>query len=1168
VDKAVAKAGLIRPPRVKTRGHLDVRLFGHLEVALDGERVALATPRKSLQVLAYLLLNRSSAVSREYLAFLLYPDDDEGSARAKLRATLSELAKVLPQPVERYVTIDTDKVALNPAASVWIDVEAFEQDAGDPNRLAEAIDLYRGDLLPEVYDEWLDVIRERLRDAYLRCLTDRVSEARRNANLALAIDTARRILAVDPWREDVVRRLVTMRYESGDRAGALSEYAAFAKRLREELDAEPMPETAAVAERIARGEAPEDEERDVERGPGAAGLFPFVGRRDEMERLLETWNRVVRGRGACVFVSGEAGIGKSRLVAELARTVEERGGRVLSGATSSPETVPYESFVDALRFALPLVAALKPSIALAGVATLLPELHARVDLPALPRLDAENERVRLFESLFRCIADLASARPLLLVLEDLHWAQTASIELLRFLLRRVAGAPVMVVVTYRDEETVRLNALHRLRRDARTITNVQNVALGGLGAGDVRELGAALPQIQGRSIEGLVAASQGNPLFLMQLVADARETEPIGAPASLREVVARRIERLSAGARTIAEIAACVGDRFSREAVREVSAWDEPSLTDALDELLDRRIIREAAGRGVLEYEFAHNLVQQAIVSAVPGADAAVRRRRVARVLEELYPDRFSELSAALAGHYDVAGDAPNAARCYLEAVRRSVRIGALEEARSLCDRALALALATHSRTAFLFELVTIESRRGDAESRRAALSALEHTDRELGDPEVHRKTLLQRIEFAAAAADLESQAAAVRELSDCVPESDARWKAAAHLAAAKLDFTAGELVRARRAGEVALASSRAAGDEAGCVSALCILARIDVNRGNMTSAYESIDEAAQVAAGASDPVLELQAVSSGLIAAYQERDLDRCRALAERCLELSVQLGDRYSEARALTRLAISLSLSDEHVAEARRHFAAAARVCRECGDNVGTAAQLMSQSVLEARLGFFGRAAEATEKAIELFDRAGDARGRLGALSNLAFIKASTGDATAARAAADSALRDAARLGFGVLEASILENLASAEAAAGNFERAIELAQTSFDVRSRSESEVSSAKTLGDIVIWHARCGDLAAARDAVTRLLADEAAIARGADWPSYCYWCAAQILHLSGETTGAKRALERARRIMESSAKALEPEDRASFLNLAFHRDITAVAGGGAWPDPPR
>ncbi|HEY6326680.1 MAG TPA: AAA family ATPase [Candidatus Cybelea sp.] len=1156
MNKAVAKA------------HLDVRLFGHLEVALDGERVAIATPRKSLQVLAYLLLHRGSAVSREYLAFLLYPDDEEGSARAKLRATLSELAKALPQPVECYVTLDTDKVAWNSAASVWIDVEAFEQAAADPGRLAEAIELYRGDLLPEVYDEWLDVIRARLRDAYLRCLTDRVSEARRNANLALAIETARRILAVDPWREDVVRRLVTMRYESGDRAGALSEYAEFARRLREELDAEPMPETAAVAERIARDEAPEDKERDVERGAGAAGLFPFVGRHDEMERLLETWNRVARGRGACAFISGEAGIGKSRLVTELAHAVEERGGRVLAGATSSPETVPYESLVDALRSALPLVAALKPSVALAGVATLLPEIHARVELPALPRLDAENERARLFESLFRCVADLASARPMLLVLEDLHRAQSASLELLRFLLRRVAGAPVLVVVTYRDEDTVRLNALHRLRRDARTMTSVANVALGGLSAGDVRELGTALPHVRARSIETLVAASQGNPLFLMQLVADALETESIGAPASLREAVVRRVERLSGSARTIAEIAACVGDRFSREVVREVSAWDEPALTEALDELLDRRIIREAAGRGVLEYEFAHNLVQEAIASAVAAADAAVRRRRVARVLEELYPDRFSELSAALAGHYDFAGDVRNAARCYLEAIRRSVRIGALDEGRSLCDRALTLALDSRSRIAFLLELVTIAARRGDAESRRTALSALERADRELGDPEIHRELLLQRIEFAAATADLQSQASAVRELTDCVPESDARWNAAVHLAAAKLDFTRGDLSEARLAGEVALACSRAAGDEAGAVSALCILARIDVNRGTIAAAHALIDEAAQVAARASDPVLELQAVSSGLAAAYQDRDLERCRALAERCLELSVQLGDRDSEAKALTRLAISLSLSDAHVTEARGHFAAAARVYAEGGDNVGTAAQLMSQSVLEARLGFFERAADATETAIQLFDRAGDARGRLGALSNLAFIKACTGDATGARAAADLALRDARRQGFGVLEASIMENLAAAEGAAENFKRAIELAEASFDLRTRSESGVCSAKTLADIAIWYARSGDLAAARDAVTRLLADEPAIARGADWPAYCYWCAAQVLHLSRETASAKRALERARRIMESSAKALEAEDRVSFLDLPFHRDIAAVAAGGAWPDPPR
>lgn len=133
------------------------------------------------------------------------------------------------------------------------------------------------------------------------------------------------------------------------------------------MSAEPMAETAAVAERITRGKAPADEGAGTERVASADGsvILPFVGRHDEMERLLETWSRVAGGRGASAFVSGEAGIGKSRTAVEFAHAVEDRGGRVLVGTTSSPEAAPYESVVDALRSALPLAASLKPGIALA-----------------------------------------------------------------------------------------------------------------------------------------------------------------------------------------------------------------------------------------------------------------------------------------------------------------------------------------------------------------------------------------------------------------------------------------------------------------------------------------------------------------------------------------------------------------------------------------------------------------------------------------------------------------------------------------------------------------------------------------------------------------------------------------------------------------------------------
>lgn len=1141
-----------------------------MEVALDGGRFSLATPRKSLQVLAYLLLHHAVPVSREYLAFLLYPDDEEGAARAKLRATLSELPKILPAPADQYVSIETDKIAWNPDADLWLDVDAFEEASNDRSRLGEAIELYRGDLLPEIYDEWLDVIRERYRNAYLRCLTERVSEARRNANLALAIETARRVLAVDPWREDMVRRIIAMRYESGDRAGALSEYAGFAKRLRAEMGADPMAETAAVAERISRGQDTSDEESAQER-PAMAGesaVLPFVGRRGEMGRLLETWSRVARGRGACAFVGGEPGIGKSRVASEFAHAVEDLGGRVLVGTTSSPEAVPYESVADALRSALPLVASLKPSIALSSVATLLPEIHARVALPAVPRLDAESERIRLFESLFQCVADLAKPRPLLLILEDLHWAQPASIDLLQFLLRRISGVRVMILVTYRDEESQRLHSFHRLRREARAVAGAQSLWLSRLSVTDVEELRANLPDVRDRPAETLIAASQGNPLFLTQLVVEVREGEGGAEPVSLQAVVTRRIERLSENARTAAEIAACIGDRFSRDAVREVSAWDEAVLTDSLDELLDRRIIREASGRGFLEYAFTHHLVQEAVAAAVPFKQAAIRRRRVARVLERLYPERVSELSASLAAHYEFAGDAANAARCYLEAVRRSIAIGALQEARIQCNRGLALDAALRDRADLLLESVTIETRYGDLESRNAALIALERVDSELGDPALHRAMLLHRMEFASTTGDRAMHEEAARTLRACVPEDDARCNAELHLAEAKMAFTLGRLAESFASGKAALAYSRTAQDEAGATRALCFSAQVEAHRGHLSAAEALLDEAAQAAERAADPMLEQLALSSAYTVAYQRRDVPRCYTLSARCLELAVKLGDRLAEAQSHGRLGATLADTGSKYAEARKHYAAASRIYGESGYLAGSAGQLLNQAILEMKLGFFERACTATEQAVELFERASDARGRVGGLSNLIFLRAYTGQIDGAREAAELALEGARRDGFGLIEASVLENLAFAEAKAGDYTRAIELTEASFGLRSQSESQVWSSTTLANFAIWHAALGNLPAARDAVRRLLADDDAIMLATDWPTHGYWAAAQIFRAAGDSAEATRSLERARRLMLEGAEELEPGDRESFLSLPWHVDLTKAVETGIWPDPPR
>jgi tetratricopeptide (TPR) repeat protein len=203
-----------------------------------------------------------------------------------------------------------------------------------------------------------------------------------------------------------------------------------------------------------------------------------------------------------------------------------------------------------------------------------------------------------------------------------------------------------------------------------------------------------------------------------------------------------------------------------------------------------------------------------------------------------------------------------------------------------------------------------------------------------------------------------------------------------------------------------------------------------------------------------------------------------------------------------------------------------------------------------------------------LELFQRANDTRGRIGALSNLCFQYAFAGKTEDARRCGEEALGLARQCGYRLMEASTLENLAAAEGSAGEFDRAIEYAEASFDLRSRSQSQVWSGQTLGDVAIWYARRGNLPAARAAIQKMLADEAAIPRGNDWPEYCYWAASQIFHLEGRSVEAKRALDKSNRIMQRAAGGLDPEDRTTFFALPFHVDMRRTAETGIWPDPPR
>src|SRR5580704_8659533 len=297
---------------------LEVKLFGQVEFRLDGEPVRLATPRKSFQAFAYLLLHRGRPVERAEVAAALWPAEEDEVARGRLRATLSDLLKILPQPAADFVSVDDDEtLRLNPALRLELDVERFERAVRDPARLAEALELYRGDLLAEFYDEWVHPEREHFRERYLAALIEVSAVQRRDGRPAEALATARKALRVDPWREDVLRRVVLLRYELGDRTGALGEHADFARRLRDELGVEPARETQALAERLRRGDPDASDdgtppEPDAPAWPRDVEFFPFVGRDGEVARLSAAWEGAGAGRGAC---SSSRGMRSSAVVA-------------------------------------------------------------------------------------------------------------------------------------------------------------------------------------------------------------------------------------------------------------------------------------------------------------------------------------------------------------------------------------------------------------------------------------------------------------------------------------------------------------------------------------------------------------------------------------------------------------------------------------------------------------------------------------------------------------------------------------------------------------------------------------------------------------------------------------------------------------------------------------
>src|SRR5262249_44379125 len=454
---------------------LSLRLLGGFQLSRESKPIALPA-KKAQALLAYLALQPGRPHPRETLTGLLWSDTNDRRARQSLRQALSRLRKAFTAAHNVGLAARGEIVTLS-AAAVDVDVPAFERLARKrtAEALASAAELYVGPLLEgltvdePLFDQWLQAERERLREMALSALSGLLAHQSNSVRTELAVQTALRLLALDPLQEAVHRALMRQYVRQGRRSAALRQYQACLTVLRQELGVEPEPETQRLYQEILQQSVPasgrpEAVTRQREAGAVRSGErateHPLVGRTEELGRPRTVLDDVRRGDARIILVTGEAGIGKSRLVDELAVESLRRGGRLLRGACyESEQILPFRPWIDAFRagqiLANPdVVPGLGPG-RLAELGCLFPELG-----PSRPLVPTTAEsHTRLFDALGEVVRRLATQRPLVVVLEDLHWADEMSLRLLAFLARRVRAHPVLVLGTVREEELAGVPAL-------------------------------------------------------------------------------------------------------------------------------------------------------------------------------------------------------------------------------------------------------------------------------------------------------------------------------------------------------------------------------------------------------------------------------------------------------------------------------------------------------------------------------------------------------------------------------------------------------------------------------------------------------------------------------------------------------------------------------------
>jgi DNA-binding SARP family transcriptional activator len=758
---------------------MEFRILGPLEALDEGRVVGLGGSRQRA-LLAVFLLHRGETLTTDRLIDELWGERPPATATKSVQVYISRLRKTLAGGDEggsagMIVTREHGyELRLDPE---HLDAHRFERlvaegrsdlAAGRPKPAASgleaALSLWRGPPLADLaYEPFAQREVARLDDLRLEALETLIEAKLALGAHAELVGQLQTLIGEHPFRERLRAQLMLALYRCDRQADALQAYQDARLALVEELGIEPSERLRELEQAILAQDSklhllPANEPTTAEPTAGAQ-RGTFVGRERELAELAGGLDDALAGRGRVFLLAGEPGIGKSRLAEELTTDARARGARVLVGRCWEAGGAPaYWPWVQALRTyvreADPDVLRAQLGNGAADLAQLLPDLRALFpEIGEPPPPDSEGSRFRLFDVTSSFLVNAAEARPLVIVLDDLHAADEPSLLLLQFLARQLGESRLMIVGAYRDIDPALADPLTTTLMELGREPVTRRLELAGLDEPDVvRFLELAAPGTSATDLAPVVhAETEGNPLFvgeILRLLASEQRlheppTAPLAIPQSVREVIGRRLRHLSHRCNELLVLASVLGREFDLDALTRISGLDRDVVLELLDEAMDARVVSELPG-AMGRMRFAHALIRDAAYHGVARSRRVQLHRKVGEGLEALYASDLDAHLAELAHHFFEAaagGDGQQAVAYAGRAGDRAIDLLAYEEAVRLYEMALEAlgppsAATARRRCELLLALANAKGRAGDSPGAKASFLEAAELARSAGLPE------------------------------------------------------------------------------------------------------------------------------------------------------------------------------------------------------------------------------------------------------------------------------------------------------------------------------------------------------------------------------------------------------------------------------------------------